>query len=224
MPSTLRSPPLLGYNERLHAIFSPDPPGTSRPRTGSGSIRPRIRSRAQVSPVHSPRSLSRGRPVSSWYRPRRFATSSDPYFEPDPNPRCSAPPIIIPDCDVSNLSQPSVDRAEDDSASSTTLVPGIDLEYEQQLSPVAREILNFIDSVPDYTFEMEAAAVVRNYRLNLTLAVSVWEEELFQNSNPQETTSSELAENVRTAKEWKDKILRAQVECESVPELQELRT
>ena len=70
---------------------------------------------------------------------------------------------------------------------------------------------------------MEAAAVVHNHRLNLTLAVSVWEEE-FQNSNPQETTSSELAENVRTAKEWKDKILRAQVECESVPELQELRT
>ena len=51
----------------------------------------------------------------------------------------------------------------------------------------------------------------------------MWEEE-FQNSNPEETPSSELAENVRTAKDWKDKILRAQVECESVPELQELRT
>ena len=88
-------------------------------------------------------------------------------FEPDPNPWCSAPPIIIPDCDVSNLSQPPVDRADDDSASSTTLVPGIDLEYEQQLSPVACEILNFIDSVPDYTLKMEAAAVVRNHRLNL---------------------------------------------------------
>ena len=39
------------------------------------------------------------------------------------------------------------------------LVPGIDLEYKQQLSPVAREILNVIDSVPDYTPEMEAADV-----------------------------------------------------------------
>ena len=78
MPSTLRSPPLLGYDERLHAIFSPDPPGTSRPQTGSGTIRPRTRSPAQVSPDRSPRSLSQGRPVSSRYRPRRFATSNQP--------------------------------------------------------------------------------------------------------------------------------------------------
>ena len=99
MPSVLRTSPLLGYDEQLHAIFSPDPAGTVRPRTRSGTDCPRTRSRAPVSPNQTPRSLSRGRPVSSRTRPRKFATSSDPYIEPDTNPCLSAPSI-----DFSNLS------------------------------------------------------------------------------------------------------------------------
>ena len=123
MPSVLRTPSLLGYDEQLRAIFSP--------RTRSGTDRPRTRSRAPFSPDRTPRSLSQGRPLSSRIRPRRFATSSDPYFEPDTNPRLSAPSI-----DFSNLS-PAIQLApfdrtsisaiirDDDASSTTTLVPEI---------------------------------------------------------------------------------------------------
>ena len=225
MPSVLRTPPLLGYDEQLRAIFSP--------RTRSGTDRPRTRSRAPFSPDRTPRSLSRGRPVSSRIRPRRFATSSDPYFEPDTNPRLSAPSI-----DFSNLS-PAIQLApfdrtsisaiirDDDASSTTTLVPEIiyadDNEEEFQLSPEAEDIIAFIYDMPsNLTPEMEEAATIRSHRRNLLLAVSVWNDE-YKNILVAETPVDELRNCVLVAKEWKDKILQSQIDCENVPDLQELR-
>ena len=108
-----------------------------------------------------------------------------------------------------------------------TLVPSSnevsDVETEYPISPVTKEIIEFIQDMPNYlTPEMEQAAQIRVHCRNLRFAISTWEDE-FKDLNVTEIPVDELKLTIQTAKELKDKILQSQLACEDVDELQAVR-
>ena len=64
--------------------------------------------------------------------------------------------------------------------------------------------------------------MIRSHWRILMLAVSVWNDK-YKNILIAETPVDELRNCVLVAKELKDKILQSQIDCESIPDLQELR-
>ena len=118
------------------------------------------------------------------------------------------------------------DFSDEDDRSSGTLVPTStevsDLDTEFEVSPPVQQIIKFIYDMPDWTPEMEQAAAIRGHRNTLSQAVMVWNEE-YKDLIITEIPVDELKATVRIAKEWKDKILQAQMEVVDIPELQDLR-
>ena len=243
MPAIQRSPVCLGFDDHRQAVLRPDGPDDDpHPRT-----RPLTRG-TPVTPCSRPSLLVRSRRSSFNGSDSSFESFDDGLNLGDVSQsrstsrgsvsRLNFSPLVIGghnprdplDSRTSTSTQFDVPALEDvtidESSSSGTLISGSNStsDHEDQLSPTAREIIDTINNMPPtFTPEMEAASMIRNYRKDLLLAVSIWDEE-FKESNPLETPIDELKHNIQTAKEWKDKILRAQLECEEVPDLQELRT
>ena len=73
------------------------------------------------------------------------------------------------------------------------------------------------------TLHMENGLEIRKSRNVLQYTVTSWQEEVV-NLNPEFIPTDENKESIAVAKLWKDKIFTAQIECENVPDTQDLRT
>ena len=241
MPAVQHSPPLLGFDAERRAVDAISDPRS--PENRSCSLRRGSISRGVRSPGRRPTSLTRGTPVTARSRPRRRDISADRLAEKFPHLRDSS----IPAPSLESLPQSpdettprNISEADDGSKfvfppppledDSSTLEPSsnpdseLELEYDDEFSvqSVADNLIHEINTMTSHlTPEMARAQEIRQGRKTLNLAVSTWQEE-FANFKPEDFPLDDLKESVARAKQFKDEILGAQIDCKDVPDMHEL--
>ena len=241
MPAVQHSPPLLGFDDERRAVDAINDPRS--PENRSCSLRRGSISRGVRSPGRRPTSLTRGTPVTARSRPRRRDISADRLAEKFPHLRDSS----IPAPSLESLPQSpdettprNISEADDGSKfvfppppledDSSTLEPSsnpdseLELEYDDEFSvqSVADNLIHEINTMTSHlTPEMARAQEIRQGRKTLNLAVSTWQEE-FANFKPEDFPLDDLKESVARAKQFKDEILGAQIDCKDVPDMHEL--
>ena len=241
MPAVQHSPPLLGFDDERRAVDAINDPRS--PENRSCSLRRGSISRGVRSPGRRPTSLTRGTPVTTRSRPRRRDISADRLAERFPHLRDSS----IPAPSLESLPQSpdettprNISEADDGSKfvfppppledDSSTLEPSsnpdseLELEYDDEFSvqSVADNLIHEINTMTSHlTPEMARAQEIRQGRKTLNLAVSTWQEE-FANFKPEDFPLDDLKESVARAKQFKDEILGAQLDCKDVPDMHEL--
>ena len=243
MPHIKHSPPLLGFDAQRRPVDLENDPRS--PENQACSLRPGTRSRGVYSPARRATSLTRGKPVTPTSRPRRREISADRvstrfahlHDSRIPAPSLETLPGAPEEDDLTPRNSPENDTeprfvfptpldgyTSTEPGSNTT--SEAELEYDDEFSApaLADDLIREINNMPPHlTPQMENALEIRRSRNVLQHAVASWQDE-FVNLNPEFMPTDEIKESVATAKQWKDKILAAQIECENVPDTQDLRT